>query len=555
MKYLPFLLLLVPGILVRFLWLGQVPPGLNHDEMDAVMIARSYAYFGTDTLGERFPISLIKNQVETGDDTLLSLLLSPFQRLLPVNVYTARIPMVIINFLTIILWTVFVYRLTANKKLALIFLILFLYSPWSIIFSRSLTQAPLALFLIALCMNIFWKNTISSAILGAVFLNLAFLAYYGTKPFAVILGIVLPLWLGFTKKKFKISVTLAFWAVFGLFFAGYMYLALTVPGSTFSRRQAEIKLSVWAQTGTTIDTARRTSISGPLNVIFLNKPVEFARQLLQKYWNYWSPDYLLFFGDPSSNQRLAFHGVAYLPDLFFSALGLSLGLPGLSLAALLTILGPVGTLVNNSLPANMYRGAPFLPGFLLLTAAGIVRFAPNRKILFMVIGGYVLLVLNFLHFFFFRYPVVAAETSFFGERVLANYLIRSPGEVTVIAGQPLQILQQVMYFSQSISGDKPKIISLSGPHNYGRIHIQPSCPDEWPADTLVIQTGVNCVPPETHTLVIQDQKDTGTLWKIYNDKICSSPDMSNWRRFHLLSDYTPEAMTIDQFCNRWINKF
>ncbi|KKU58489.1 MAG: hypothetical protein UX80_C0002G0024 [Candidatus Amesbacteria bacterium GW2011_GWA2_47_11b] len=555
MKYFLLFLVLLPGVIIRFIWLDQVPPGLNHDEMDAVMIARSYAYFGTDTLGEKFPISLIKNQVETGDDTLLSLLLSPFQRLLPVNVYIARLPMVIINLLTILLWTILVYRLTANKKLALVFLALFLYSPWSIIFSRSLTQAPLALLLISLSLNIFWKNTALAAFLGAIFLDLAFLAYYGTKPFTIIMGLILPIWLGFTRKKFKISVAIIFWLVFGLFVAGYIYFAFTIPGSTFSRRRQEIRLSTWSQIGATIDTARRTSISNPFSFIFLNKPAEFTRLLLQKYWNYWSPDYLLFSGDPSSNQRLTFHGAAYLPDLFFSALGLGMGMPGISLAALLITLGPVGTLVNNSLPANMYRGAPFLPGLLLLIAAGITKFTSHKKLLPVVIVGYLILSLNFLHFFFYQYPVTAAETGFLGERILANYLIKTSGEVTVIAAQPLQVLQQVMYFSQSTLGDKPRLISLSGPYNYDRIHISQSCPPQLPTGTLVVQFGINCEPPSGNKLVIQDQKDTGTLWKIYNDETCSSSDLSYWRRFHYHSDYKPEIMSTDQFCNRWINKF
>lgn len=551
-----FFLLVIPAVAVRFLWLDQIPPGINHDEADAIQIARSYFTYGTDSLGTKFPLALIKNQVETGDDTLLSLLLAPAYRFLRPGVAAFRFPMVVINLLTAISLFVLATRLARSKIIGVSLFIVFLYSPWSLVFSSSLTQAPLALLFASLAINLF---LVANPVLSAFTLGLTFLSYYGAKPLVLVLGIALPFWSYFSFHQLRLRNALTFWFVLTFLISFYFFFALRIPDSTFSRRRGEVRLFDLSQYSRQVDEFRRMSIDSPMGYIFSNKPVLLIKSMAEKYFNFYSPDFLFFGGDPGANSRFGDHGLAYLADAPLFLLGLAavfvspLGL----LAAMMLLIGPVGTVINTSGVSDMYRGFLFLPGFLLIVSLGI-SFLYRRfyiwglVILFFI---YALGIINFWNFYFFRLQVTSSEASFFSERVLSNYLLRTNTPVLVVAGQPLQVLQQLSIFSDILHPGPPAIILKRGPFKLGLIEIINSCPIQMPNYPVVVQSSLSCPDLEGTThLVIQNQKDTGTLWKIYFDNLCHNGVGDYWRRFHLRSDYRLESLSLSQFCNRWIAK-
>lgn len=553
------LTLFIVPIFVRFLWLDKVPPGLIHDEADAIFIAQSYSKFGTDSLGTKFPLSIIKNQVETGDDTLFSLMLTPFYRVLPLNLFTARIPSVIINLLTGLSLFVLISKLSSNKRLPIIFLLLWLYSPWSLVFSRSITQSPLSLFMIILAFCLYLRQSRWSVPGSVTLLSLAFVAYYGSKPLVVVLAVLIPIWHGLITKNFNWNKSIKFWSAMFIVIGIYLFIAIRTPGSTFMRRSSETKLFDMNSYSSQVDLLRRSAIESKYNFLLINKPILLAKNLINKYYNFFSPDYLFFSGDPQAIHRFSEHGVAYLVELPLFFIGLSLvfsesaGIIGL----LMLILGPMGTVINTLPPSNMYRGNLFLPGFLIIVSLGIYRLIQvfGKKAVITIFIIYCPLVITFYHFYFYSYPVMHGESSYFGERILSNVVLRTSSPVIIVASQPLQILQQIMFFANYFEHLPVSLISKDGPFIYKNITITATCPKN-SNSFLIVQSNINCNLKSTGPIhVIQDQKDTGSLWFLYNDQLCSDSQLSFWKRFHLRSQYNVETLSQPAFCEDWIANY
>jgi hypothetical protein len=553
-----FFLLALPSLAVRFLWLGNVPPGVNHDEVDVVDIARTYAYYGKTPLGAKFPQSLIGNQISSTDDSLLPLFLAPIYRFLPFNVFMARLPMVLINIVAAVIMFILCYKLSFSNLFAGITCLVFLYSPWSLVLSRYLTQAPLALLLILLAVTTYVSSYFTSS---SIMFLLAFVSYHGAKPLTILLGLILPIWSNLTFRRFSIKKIIKFWSILFIGIGVYFLVVLHTPDSTILLRKGETNLLNLSTYSRVVEELRRTSIQSPITNIVFNKPNSFLNYLAQKYLGFFSPNFLFFNGDPGANSRFTDHGVALISDAPLFLLGFSglFSYPIASLGILLLIIGPVGTIVNTLGISNIYRGFMFLPGFVIIVSMGIFNIYKkfNKLLIITATIIYAIFVLNFWYLYFFHFPISISEQSFFGQRVLSNYLVRTSNTITVVANIPLQLLQEFDLFLSSRNSTRPMLLLQTGPWHYKNINVVSVCPDTISADTtLIVQTGINCQSVSNYTpLVIQDQKDTGTLWKIYSDRLCQGFASDYWRRYSLRSDYALESMSTPNFCNRWLAKF
>lgn len=541
------LIAILPAIFMRFLWLGEVPGGINYDEADAIQTAKSYLYFGTDPFGNKFPLTIIKNSVETADDTLLSLLLVPWYRLLPMTPAGLRLPMAVINLLTAIVLAGIGYQLSRSKLLSGILLFVFMYSPWAIVYARSITQAPLALLLMLLAIWLWIKK---KGLLGGVFILLGFLSYYGAKPIAIALALILPIAFRANKKQ------AAAWAgIIGIGIGLYFWAAIAIPGSTFFHRQGEVKITDMGQYGRSVDEQRRMAIASPAEELFVNKIEIMLKQAVTRYMKYWSPDVFYISGDINANTRFDDHGLAYIHEIFLWGVGLAAAgqFPALALlAAVLSIIGPIGTAINIWSVQLTWRGFLYMPGWMLFAALGILLIYKKYKIAGIRILGviYIFMISNFFYFYFFRSPITTGEANFQSERVVANYAIRNPGKTIIVASQPVQIYQQMAIFSGQ---RKNELIANTNTLQWGNATITNSCPKEIGNEAIIVMAKANCPGiSETGKLVIQDQRDTGTVWKIFNDKWCRPYVTDRYRREHLRSDYDIEIMANDSFCNRWV---
>ena len=169
---------------------------------------------------------------------------------------------------------------------------------------------------------------------------------------------------------------------------------------------------------------------------------------------------------------------------------------------------------------------------------------------------YLAFFINFLIFFFFRYSVKQQVNHFLEERVLSGYLIRSlenGQDVYVTVDFPYRIFYEYVLFSNLL--ERKNLTLESGMETYknGNLTVSGNCPGEEFVGTKVYRQGVDCSKSGLF-INIQNQKDAGVIFEIYDDSLCDYRELTSWRRSHLISDYDIENMSDKEFCNRWIAK-
>lgn len=135
-----FLCILLLGIIPRIILLGSVPGGVNQDEAYATYEAYSLLKTGMDSRGYVNPVYFVS--WGSGMNVLLSYILIPFVHLIGLNIFAARIPMVIIACLTMPALYGCMRRMF-NERIALLSMFLLAISPWHIGMSRWALEANL----------------------------------------------------------------------------------------------------------------------------------------------------------------------------------------------------------------------------------------------------------------------------------------------------------------------------------------------------------------------------------------------------------------------------
>jgi hypothetical protein len=546
--------LILIGIITRFIWLDKFPVGLNHDEADVVMSAKSYWQNGTDISGVKFPLSLIQTKTEAGLSGLPSFLLAPFIGPFPTNLTSARLPFAFVNILTGILISGLIWQATKKMVLSLIVFAIFLLNPWSFLYSRAATEAPFALLFTLAGVYTLMVTGGKKLFYSLPFFILAFMSYFGGKPILIIL---VPLILGahfIYKKSVKkdLKIYLVYLFLFFIVVGSYFLLAAKLPGSTYKNRSAEITITNIDRFGPLVQDQRKMSVQSQASNLFINKDAFLLNELVTKYIGWTSPDYLFFKGDPRSTYTLGSHGVIYLIDAIFILIAL-LSLLKLSkdhnfiksFLLISFIVAPIGASLSRVETSYFFRAFLLIPMIIILVALGInylyetIPQKTRNLFLAAVTVIYILAFANFMNFYFFEYPVTQQENHYLSERILTSYLQRTGGEALLINESLVQISQQYMFFTNNLS--QPKL------------NFSDDCIDATSSGKIVI-VGNNsrCNNLPSSPKLIQNQKDAGTIIRIFNDTLCKDFTLTKYRRDNLVSDYAVENLTNQEFCNRWV---
>jgi hypothetical protein len=545
------LLVITLLIAVRFLWLNEFPPGINHDETDVTLSARSIWKTGKDISGVPFPSYFFFTKTDAGLAMLPSTIFSPIYGLFKLSAWGDRLPYVFVNLLTVFAISYLAYILTKKKSIFWISLFVSLTNPWLFYYSKVANESPLALLFVLIGIIVFLKAKIDTKVLYSIPLFLAsFFSYQGAK---VTIPIFVILFVLFSKiaRNLKFKYLLIFLVLPVI----YYLVSYFSGGSTFHKRQNELIFSKLPYYSSITNEQRRGSIDFPLKNLYYNKYSYLTGQVLKKYVSFISPEFLFFRGD----EAVLFEeqGLMLLVDLIFILIGLAVisryrsgkRMDAWALVALLFISGTTSSAISVSSTQYIYRGYLLIPGLILLIVFGIdflaekLRFSPIHYLLIGLI--YLFSFVWFLVFFFFRHPILGQENNFLSERVLSSYLVRLEFQnkldgVSVVTPFPERVRGEYYFFSNSDTSPD----------------ISEDCGNINPENTFVISSKIIC-PQEKDLkpIVIQNQIDTGAIFKIYNDKLCTGINMVPYRRSHFVSDYNIEKMDNATFCNRWIGKY
>jgi len=518
----------------HFIFLNKFPVGINHDEAEVINSAIYFYKYKTDYSGVSFPLSLFSSKTDAKIASLPSFIISPFIGLLPKTVFYFRLIYVLTNIITILIFSKIIFELTKKKLLSQIIIFVSLLNPWFFIYSRATTEAPFAL-LFSLLGILFLINKKQNLILSLLFFNLSFFSYYGAKPIIPILGLLT--YLFFYKHK-KITKNLLF--IFFLFLP--LFITILSPkifeNSTSDNRKTELIFSKLDSFSKTTNEIRRTSIQNNFTNLFINKYYFFTKEIIYKSTSIFDLNTLFFSGDKMATYNTELHGLFYIIDFIFIILGIyflkNKTYKKLTEFLLIIIIcSPIAVILSAVETSIIFRG--FLVPIFLITLISISIYN-YKKFLLLISILYLIFYLHFLFIFFFINPIRQQENNFFSEQILSEYIKRENKNITIITATPYQI--KLMFDLYQVNKN---------------IEILNYCETNLTNQTLVIHNNIKC-EFNFEKKFIQNQKDAGSIFTIYNNSLCDKNFLDNWKRNHKIDDYNLNHMSDTIFCNRWIQK-
>ncbi len=556
-RYLLFGIIILILLFVRFLWLNNFPVGILHDEIDVTMSAKTYWLFGKDLSGVSFPKSLFVTKTWASLSGLPSLLLAPIYGLVrnfsPMSI---RLPFVFISILISYFIFLIVKEITSNNKLAFTTLFVSLINPWLFFYSRQPTEAPFSLLFSLMAIYFFFNKNRYSVYVSITLFIASFFSYFGAKPVIPVFMVLLAIANSINLKKL-INYKSIF-ILIAAFILPVIYIVMSnfYGGGTLSDRKDQLSFYNIDKYSNSVDEIRRASIDFKYKNLFFNKFTVFAKMSVQRFFGPFSFDYLFLTGD--SVVPFQDHGVLYLFDFLMILIGLIYLVRSndkgdrvvLITCLVLFIAGSIGPAISVMGNQYIYRAFLHIPAYIILISYGINRIGLHR-----VLPIYLILFINFVIFFFFRYSISQQDNHFVTERVLASYLSRIDAEkkAVVTVNETDRIFYQYSFYNNTYND----LRELPGYKEESEISIKnilftKECSNGKSKGISIIDSKSDCPEINNDFVVIQNQKDAGVKYKIYNDVLCKGVNLTSYRREHLISDYNIEMMTDSQFCNRWI---
>lgn len=399
-----FLILLL-AFFLRIIKVGSFPP-LYTDEASFGYNAYSILKTGRDEYGQFLPVVLRS----FGDykPALSSYLSIPFVSLFGLNELSTRLPSVILGTLTVL----FTYLLTKeifNKStirypLSAISSFLLAISPWHIHLTRMTMLVGIELFFTTAGIYFFLKGTRTKSyflLLSAVFFSLGFYAYYGvrlTMPLILVLLFILYRRELVRRKK-------------AVFQAGLLALLILLPLFLTLLKQPEILTArvkwvslfrypevrgkIWQ--AISLDQGMRFWLVRLLH----NKPVFYSKDILRRFLEHFSPEFLIFAGDKAAPFHIWGMGVSYLVLFPFLLLGFVCFFKKFKkdwwLIFFWVLVAPLPASLTAYTPAANRAFGMVVP-LQIFTALGLVSFFSTFKKKKLAVLLSLFLILNFVYF-------------------------------------------------------------------------------------------------------------------------------------------------------------
>jgi hypothetical protein len=178
-------------------------------------------------------------------------------------------------------------------------------------------------------------------------------------------------------------------------------------------------------------------------------------------------------------------------------------------------------------------------------------------------------ILNFMYLYFFRIPISNSEGFFFSSREVARYLsyAKQENKIIVVQGEPRELFKEYIFYSNILNkntvGAMEKIFRTNN-FTYGNVSfVSCSGVKDVSRDTLYIVAGdsacdkVNERIKETFRgrIAIGQLKDSGSIFNIYNDKVCSRYQLPSYIARLRLSDFRLESMSESSFCSTYMVRY
>ena len=563
MKKLGLGVLFLFFIISHLWWLGRFPIGMNHDELEYTLSAKTYFLTGSDLSGSKFPKSIFETKTEGIISFLPAIILSPYFGLVPINQLTVRLPYLLINFGTAAGLYYLVKKMFKDKTLATIASGLFLINPWSFYLSRAAVDSPFSLLFFILGILFLIDDNVKKQWLSLIFFLLGFLSYHGAK--VIFLPLILAgLLYKLIKKKTDLKrVGLILVVSLGVV-VGYFGVAEKFFNESVNRtRSADIWMLDKDLLSEKVNIERRQVLENNVEQLFSNKATVIIKIFFEKYLTALGPEVLFNFGDPRGTYRFGDHGLFYLIDLVFMILGL-INLfkkhPKETYFLLgLVLISPLATAVSGVETSVLNRSFLLMPILIIFVSYGILS---AYKLLGRVGMGLILVIylisfLNFSYFYFFRFPIIGQENYFFSQRLIANYIERSGDKkILVVSQEPREIFLETVFYSQKNQSENLKNFVKNQELILSNVSFVSECPKFLDKETIyIIEKSKGCPVNSGESIKsINEEQFGGPLYVVEQDSLCSDFKLQPWQRYRMKENYLVEKLNNKDFCENWIRQ-
>ncbi|MCL5783773.1 MAG: glycosyltransferase family 39 protein [Patescibacteria group bacterium] len=452
------IVIVLVGFILRFYKVGEIPPGVSHDELDYINNGYSILKTGRDLYGNFLPLTV----GGVGNVAIPAYIVAIPMFFLGLSEWSVRLVPVVLGTIEILLIFGIAKTFFKSREVALWSAFILALSNWGIKISRVMFDPPVSLFFFLLGIYLFLTAKTKKRFLFAwIVLALGLLSYQGAIfffPF-VILALVFYR-LDFIKSNKQILLM----GGAALLVSGFILFQMLFHNANNSRASARASELIFSDTqkisAEVIFARFNSSDSSVLNNIFVNKATYVFQQFLTNYIGAFSPVMIFVSGDPSAIYGLWGRGELAILDLPLILAGLYLVYQKHKREAFLITSMILIAPITSGISGQVYATRAFLmwPFLIILGGVGLnyfiqitTNFKPliEKLLIILFFGVYLFTFASLEHQYYFRYPVYAREIWFDSEKQLSYYLMNHQNEkMTVYSKEGKEAFMEYFFFSQ-----------------------------------------------------------------------------------------------------------
>ena len=586
---LPFVVLCMLAVILRFWHLAEIPLALYHDEMDYVATGEAIARFDSDISGQWSPLQFVPLRTLNITAELPAVFHAGVQTLFGLGPQTAHLPAALFGLATVVLAGVLTYALSNNHRLAFLVALSLASNPWHVYISRLGYEAVISLFFQLVFISGLWLSVqtkrkdrqllaVGIMVVGIVF---AFFSYHAAKfsmPVFVLAGSVW-LWREKTLRVWHRYTTLAI-----LVFTGALLVFTQFsPGRTLLESRGSNLIFSNAYLASQVDTERRLSLTySPFSNSWLtNKLAVLITSATDRYLSVFDVYRLFVSGYEGGFQfSLAVHGFFYLSSIPLVLLGIrwwaKAHRKAFTFILTFLLLAPIASTITISYQSIFRSGITYLLMSFLIGAGAYAALQAVSKLRQPTIGIFLLGLLLCMEAtwfgfrYFTRYPLVSAENHYFFEKLLAGYVRRvSDPIVVVVEGDPYSPARALVIYNhllaQLTAAERQQFAEPKrDTYTFANMIVTNVCPEPSASaaavivvDSAMLQTcqyDLSNSPEKSRKYGLGSPTDSRMYYYLLNDTICVGVPLPAFIYNASLDDYQFDTLSNQDFCQRWVQE-
>ncbi|MFA5026103.1 MAG: glycosyltransferase family 39 protein [Candidatus Shapirobacteria bacterium] len=565
------ILILILASILRLVLLDRIPTGISNDELHFVLNAKSVFQRFTSLSGAKWsPLSFQTIPDEVSSE-LPFITIAPIVGPLPTNLFTARLPYVIVGVLSIFLIYLITKKLSKNNSVALVSALIAALNPWSIYVNRTSFDAPLALFFFLLTIYLQSCKKQKLILLSFISSVFAFYSYIGTKviylPFMLISCFFF--WKYFHHKKNTFTFLLI--SIFSILITANFLFSL--KQSVVGKRSSELITPNSPQIIALVETERNQSLNSALKTVLTNRYILYLRTFIDKYLYNFSTDIMFLNGDHTFMVSLWKMGYFYYIDIVLLLLGVIYLFNNYRsifyFLFSLILLSPIPEAIRaDKIPAYAFHSVFQYPFLFIIIGAGTYYFwqlfsSKIVRAIFILI--YFILFLNFIDLYFFKYPVYQSEGFSVSRRLISKYLSFEKNisqHIFVITPEPDSLFRNYLFYNNIINTKSIDTVTLQyklssdrQTLNWENITFTSIYPtDISEKNTYIIDKNINNYHINDENLqTITNFFDRSEIYRIIYGKTCQQTRFADIPNGLFMKDLNIEYLTNDTFCQKFVS--